>query len=157
MRKRIFLLLCDILLGGCASDIQSRMITADTALITAIGRNPTDQAKVVDASLTEAAKVTRDHGYRYFVIVSAADASSIGRTIVPSRAVQEQTLRDGAYGTSTLLPASDAYGIQTKPGESERYYKPGLDITIRMYREGEINPKSQGVWNPDVILGNGQS
>ena len=33
------------------------------------------------------------------------------------------------------------------------YLRPGLDITIRMFREGEIDPQIMGVWNIDGTMG----
>jgi hypothetical protein len=33
------------------------------------------------------------------------------------------------------------------------FITPGLMITIQMFREGEVDPARQEVWNPEVILG----
>ena len=44
------------------------VLTEDTALISAYGRSLDDKGKVIDASLAEAAKLTKARGYRYFVV-----------------------------------------------------------------------------------------
>jgi hypothetical protein len=151
LRKRILVLLSGMVLAGCAHSTESMMLTDDTALISATGRDRNDEGKVVDATLREAAKLTRQHGYNYFVILSAADASRVGNTIVPNGRLQNQPATDSTYGTSTLS-RSFRVGAATFVGRRTSYYKPGLDITIRMYRPGDIDPQRAGVWTTEVIL-----
>jgi hypothetical protein len=121
--------------SGCASPIQSMMLTDDTALVSAIGYKPEDQGKVIEDSLKEAAKLTAAKGFRYFVILDAADASRPGRQIVVQSAIR-QTFPE------TFPPAGGSIG----------YTRPGLDMTIRMYRDGEIDPKTEGLWNSAELL-----
>jgi hypothetical protein len=146
------LTLCGTLLAGCASPIESMMITADTALITSIGNNAKDKAKVIDASLKEAARVTRAHGYRYFVVLEASDASQMARRIVFTSRVHENKINDTPYGNSSLPPLNNVYGTIPPTGQSVTYYRPGLDITIRMFHPGEVDPAKDGVWNSDTVL-----
>ena len=128
------------------------MITADTALITAIGNKPEDRTRVIDASISEAARVTRAHGYRYFVILNAADATQTGRMIVVPNRVHRDMVGDGLPGNSNLPTTTDVFGNFAPVGESVAYSKPGIDITIRMYREGEVDASKEGVWNSDTVL-----
>ena len=82
MRKFIAVAACAGLLSGCVS-ARSTMLTESTAEVTARGAHSNDRDEVVYATLEEAAKLTRVHGYRYFVILMAEDASHWGSTNVP--------------------------------------------------------------------------
>ena len=82
MRKFIAVAACAVLLSGCVS-ARSTMLTESTAEVTARGAHSNDRDEVVYATLEEAAKLTRMHGYRYFVILMAEDASHWGSTNVP--------------------------------------------------------------------------
>src|SRR5258705_463909 len=75
MRKIIALMMCAPLLAGCASS-SSTMLSDDTAMIAAWGAGLGDRPRVIQATLTEAAKLTRAHYYRYFVILRAEDVST---------------------------------------------------------------------------------
>ena len=151
MRKFIAVAACAVLLSGCVS-ARSTMLTESTAVVTARGAHPNDRDEVVSATLEEAAKLTRMHGYRYFVILMAEDASHWGATNVPGLVLHYNW---NARPAGTPIP-----GLQhlpsatfTTPDTSVPYITPGLMITIRMYREGEVDPGRQEVWNPEVILG----
>ncbi len=127
------------------------MITEDTALITVVGLNGNDRAKVVDQTIAEAAGVTREKGYRYFVILDAADATQRGTRFLQGETIHRRnTLRQN----SASVPGATYYNTLEA---RVPYVRLGLDVTIRMYREGDVNPQGQGVWNTDVILGQGTS
>jgi hypothetical protein len=151
MRKFIAVAACAVLLSGCVS-ARSTMLTESTAEVTARGAHSNDHDEVVYATLEEAAKLTQMHGYRYFVILMAEDASRWGATIVPGTVSYYATngRRSGVVIPGLLHPAGDTY---TTPDTSMPYITPGLKITIQMYREGEVDPGRQEVWNPEVILG----
>jgi len=118
------------------------MLAENMALISSLGTNSAAREKVIQDALTEAGRVTRVHGYRYFIILKAGDASISGVM------VDNQIFRN-------LLP-----NTLGKPGanfltvsRNLNYFRPGLDITIRMYREGEIDPRVEGVWNTEGTMG----
>lgn len=152
MRGLSVLTVLGLLLAGCANSVESMMITSDTALISAVGSNAGDKARLIDASLQEAARVTRQHGYRYFVVLDAADASRTGRRIVVTSRVRQEKINDHPYGSSNLPSLTSVYGTFPPTGRSVSYVKPGLDITIRMYRQGEVDPARDGVWSSDAVL-----
>ena len=83
MRKFIAMAACAVLLAGCVS-ARSTMLTENTAEVTVSGAHPNDRDEVVSTTLEEAAKLTRMHGYRYFVILMAEDASHGGRRKFPA-------------------------------------------------------------------------
>lgn len=129
------------------------MITEDTALISVLGQNAGNQAKIVDRALLEAARATRDHGYRYFVILDAADASQKGQKLVEDQTLPAQIATARAFGQTNLSSQYLPGATYKTPDRRVGYVRLGLDLTIRMYRDGDVNPQTQGVWNPDVILG----
>jgi hypothetical protein len=139
-------------LSACANATESMMITADTALITTVGNNPGDRNRVIEDSLREAARLTRAQGYRYFVVMDAADASQTGHKIVAYGRVRQEKINDNPYGTSNLPSYTSVYGTYVPAGRSETYVKPGLDITIRMYKPGDIDPMAEGVLSADTVL-----
>ena len=151
MRRFIAVAACAVLLSACVS-ARSTMLTESTAVVTGSGAHPNDRDEVVSATLQEAAKLTRMHGYRYFVILMAEDASHSGTTNVPGLVLHYTW---GSRPVGMPIP-----GLQHAPSEtfktpdtSVSHITPGLMITIRMYREGEVDPGWQEVWNPEVILG----
>ena len=151
MRKFIALAACVVLLSGCVS-ARSTMLTESTAVVTVSGAHPNDRDEVVSGTLEEAAKLTRRHGYRYFVILTAEDASHWGSTNVPGLVL--------TYNRNARFIGAPIPGLQHAPSATFKtpdtsmpFITPGLMITIQMYREGEVDPGRQEVWNPEVILG----
>jgi hypothetical protein len=149
MRKLFSLVVGGILLTGCAS-IRSMMITEDTALITVVGQSGSDRTKLVDKALPEAARITRKHGFRYFVILDAADASQSGVKLSPGQPIPFMFKNNGRTIFTSFYSPGATY---VTPDERIQLVRPGLDITIRMYREGDVNPANQGVWNSEIIRG----
>jgi hypothetical protein len=151
MRKFIAMAACAVLLSGCVS-ARSTMLTENTAEVTVSGAHPNDRDEVVSTTLEEAAKLTRMHGYRYFVILTAEDASHTGSTNVPGLVLY--------YNRNARFVGAPIPGLQhlpsatfKTPDTSMSFITPGLMITIQMFREGEVDPARQEVWNPEVILG----
>ena len=150
MRKFIAVAACAVLLSGCVS-VRSTMLTESSAEVTVKGAHSDDRDEVVYGTLEEAAKLTRMHGYRYFVILTADDASYRGSKNVPGLVLDYRNIRRGGTPAPGLqhLPSATF----TTPGTSKPFITPGLMITIQMYREGEVDPGRPDVWNPEVILG----
>jgi hypothetical protein len=142
MRKFLALSAVLILLVGCATS-KSVMLADDSALISAHGSSPADREKVIQDVLAEAAKTTAAHGYRYFIILKAQDASHSGVASVPDRIAVRA-------GPPNLSRPGASYVASSR---NVPYLRPGLDITIRMFREGEIDPTIMGVWNSDGTMG----
>jgi hypothetical protein len=126
------------------------LLADDTALISVLSQGASDRAKLVDSALAEAAKMTRAHGYRYFVIIDASDASQRGVKVRQGLPIHIQTT---PFMGSRL--SSNYLGGATYTGPDRRlpYVRLGLDMTIRMYHDGDVNPASPGVWNSDVVQG----
>ena len=127
------------------------MLNDNTALISATGSNVADRMEIVDNALKEAANVTSAHGYRYFVIISADNTSTSMTVAVPGQRFVVQMPANRSFGGNTFFTATG--GTYAAPDRTVTRFKPGLDIIIQMYRQGEIDPNQQGVWNADVVLG----
>lgn len=148
MRKAIAALACLVLLAGCASVASSTMLSEDTAIVSAEGRGPNDREKVVEDALAEAARVTNANGYRYFVVVTADDLTHTVTIRTPGRQLYSQPPRaNEAFGTysSGRAYATGGSTYQT-PDRVDTRIKPAIDIMIRMYRAGEIEPR-EGVFD----------
>ena len=91
------------LLSACATNPnQSMLITDDTALITRLANETQTRDELIDATMTAAARFTREHGYRYFMVVDTADASQFVTKHIPGRPVTYQNPAVKAFGTTNL-------------------------------------------------------
>jgi hypothetical protein len=147
MRRAIAAFACAILLAGCASAASSTMLSEDTAIVSAEGSSPSDRDKVVRDVLAEAARVTNANGYRYFTVVTADDLTHTVTIRTPGRLLHNQPPRStegfGTYSGRAYATGGSTY--QT-PDRVEQHIKPAMDIIIRMYRAGEIQPR-EGVFD----------
>jgi len=142
------------LLYGCATaGAEATMLSDNTALISASANTLSERAEIVDSALKQAANITSAHGYRYFVILSADNTSSTLTVPVPGDKfyIQSRTVR--SFGSSSFSLSAYPGATYQLPDKMLTRIKPGLDIIIQMYRQGEIDPNKEGVWNADVVLG----
>ena len=147
MREAIALLACLVLLGGCQS-ASSTMLSADTAIISASGNGPSDRDKVVRDALEEAARVTSANGYRYFVVLTADDLTSTMTVVIPGRTFYNLPPRaNESFGAYTGRPYATGGSNYTTPERKQERIRPAMDIIIRMYRQGDIEPQTEGVFD----------
>jgi hypothetical protein len=149
MRRAIAALACIALLG-CAS-ASGTMLSEDVAIISAQGHGPGDRDKVIQNALAEAARLTRAHRYRYFVVLAADDVTSTMTLTRPGPIFYNQSPAPGrTFGTLSgrLFMPDPAY---MTPDETVERVRPALDITIQMYREGEVEPSMEGVWDATAL------
>lgn len=142
MRKFMCLFSAFLVLGGCTAP-HTTMLADDSALISVFGSGPDDREKVVQNALAQAARATAAQGYRYFIILKAQDVSRMGTMIVHDQTGPRSGPNNiGKPGTNYVTFSRNV-----------TYLRPGLDITIRMFREGEIDPLIMGVWNIEGTMG----
>ena len=103
---------CGLALAACAHHVRP-MLNDRTIVISSRSTVGNDLNDATKKTLIAAARLTLDHGFRYFTIVGSPGTNSI----------RERTL-----------------SIQ-----------PGADVTIKVYREGEIDPRSPNVWDAGSI------
>jgi hypothetical protein len=153
MHRGIAIILTVLLLGGCMS-ATGMMLTDSTAVISALGPASSDRGSVFDSALAEAGRLARTHGYQYFVVLKLDDRSVTTTRYMPGEAIPfdltGHVSRNPAV-TPILSPANMAGGTLAGPGKALTYVKPGLEITVQMYRQGEIDSNREGVWNVDFL------
>jgi hypothetical protein len=142
MREVLTVFVVLFVLCGCVAP-HSTMLADDSARISAFGRSPQDREKVIQEVLAEAGRATLQQGYRYFIILKAQDVSRMG-----TMTVHDQT---GPRTAPSNLSRPGANYVMFS--RNVTYLRPGLDITIRMFREGEIDPEIKGVWNTEGTMG----
>jgi len=147
MRKAIAALACVFLLTGCAS-ASGTMLSKDTAIISAEGNSASDRDKVIRDALAEAARLTSANGYRYFVVFTADDLTHTVAVRTPGRVLYNQPPRSGEpFGTFGGRAYTTGGSTYQTPDRVEERVKPAMDIIIRMYRPGEIEPQADGVFD----------
>jgi hypothetical protein len=145
MRNAMASLACIFLLG-CVS-ASGTMLSEDTAIISAEGNAPSDRDRIIRDVLAEAARLTTANGYRYFVVLTADDLTHTVTVRYPGRVLHNQPPRTneafGAFAGRAYATGGSSYML---PDRVEERIRPAMDIIIRMYRPGEIEP-ADGVWD----------
>lgn len=142
---RIVSVVC--VLAGCTSTGggQSMMITEDTALISAPGRARETRAELLGRAMREAAVMTRAQGFRYFVVMDAEPTAEVIKRRRPGTTIPAQNIPvRGSFSGTNLSPSFLAGATYTTPDEVTEETRAGLDLTIRMYRDGGIDPATAG-------------
>ena len=149
--RKFAILAAAVLCAGC-STVHTTMLSGNSAVISATGGNTSDYNRVMQQGLTEAAKLTRTQGYQYFIVVSAEDTTRFGISHMPGHIYGAQARVDRPIGTTNLGPSYFPGATYQGPATDIPYVRPGVDITIRMYRQGEIDPSQPGVWRADETV-----
>ena len=110
-RRIVVSVLCGLALAACAHHMRP-MFNDRTAVISGKRTVGDSTGEATQKLLIQAARLTLDHGFRYFRIANSQNVPGGG----------------------------DALSI-----------RPGADVTIEVYREGEIDPRSRGVWDAQNI------
>lgn len=128
MRRLVILALVGtVALTGCVR-ASTTFLAPNVAIIDAKGPGTSTNGRVFQAALIQGAKATKSRGYRYFVVNSSMDTSRSGFVF---------------SGTGT---ATSSFGFGAP------IVMPATSIAIRMYREGEIDPAQEGVWDADALI-----
>jgi len=152
MRNAIASLAC-VFLVGCAT-ASGTMLSENTALVSAEGSGPAYRDKVIHDVLAEAARLTTANGYRYFVVLTADDLTHTVKVRYPGRVLHNQPPRTNeAFGTFAGRAYATGGSSYMLPDRVEERVRPAMDIIIRMYRPGEIEPQAQGVWDATAAIG----
>jgi hypothetical protein len=150
MRNAIASLACLVLLG-CVS-ATGTMLSENTALVSAEASGPAYRDKVIHDVLAEAARLTTASGYRYFVVLTADDLTHTVTVRTPGRVLHNQPPRTSeAFGTYSGRAYATGGSSYMLPDRVEQHIRPAMDIIIRMYRPGEIEP-ADGVWDATAAI-----
>jgi hypothetical protein len=85
-------------------------------------------------TLFQAARITVDHGFRYFEIVGSRYQAS------------------GENRKAGALDKNNSWNDSRFP-----FIQPGADVTIKVFRTGEIDSRIAGIWDAQQILTSGVS
>ncbi|MDE2473501.1 MAG: hypothetical protein KGO48_00465 [Alphaproteobacteria bacterium] len=155
MHREIAIVLTVLLLAGCIN-ATGMMLTDSTAVVSALGPASSDREVVFESALAEAARLARTYGYQYFIVLKLDE-----RSVTTTKYTAGETIPLTITGhvsrspviTGTLSRANLPGGTLMVPGTSVTSVKPGLAITVKMYRRGEIDSRQDGVWNIDFLPG----
>jgi hypothetical protein len=141
-------------LAACAN-ASGMMLSENTGVVSALGSASSDLESVFETALIEAGNLARAHGYRYFTVLKTEDKSITGTQYVPGETIPAgSSLRTSTRPVgSTTLESHSASSIYGTPAVGVPYVRPGFEVTVRMYRPGEIDPRMEGVWNIDFLPG----
>jgi hypothetical protein len=123
---------------GFAGGVAAQQITANTYRIVSRGNGYTSATAIQDYTLLKAAETTRQAGGTYFLIISAADASSVGQITIPGTA---QTHFVGNFAYTTYDPPT-----------THRYIRPGQDTYIRVLTVAPGQAPPPGAFSADEII-----
>jgi len=140
--------------AACAN-ASGMMLTENTGVVSALGSASSNPESVFETALIEAGNLARAHGYQYFTVLKTEDKSITGTQYVPG-----ETIPAGNSQRTSARPVGDANletqtsnSTYTTPSAAMHYVRPGYELTVKMYREGEIDARMEGVWNIDFLPG----
>ena len=129
------LLVCGILCAvGLASCIGPAPAMRDERTAVVSGRDTTglSTAGAIRKALLQAARITVDHGFRYFKIV-------------------EPRGQDETYAHSAMaLRLGSSWAA-----DGVSLIRPGADVTIKVFRSGEMAATAAGIWDAEYLLTSG--
>lgn len=112
-----------------SSNVQ--LLDARTLHITSSANDFGNRSDVLKSLLTSAATEAKNRGFKYFAIINS-------NSYEDSR-IEHQPAR--YYDNGIVLPST-----------TKEIRNPVQEATVKLYREGEINPNQEGVWDADSVL-----
>ena len=137
------------LLSACVT-AETVMLDHRTAIISGRGDGYSSQASVVQRVMVEAATAAQARGFRYFAVLDSTDTTRRGAVALPTNTYGQanaQTTCNYAYCNSSATGSSSTYG-----GGVMEVVRPGTDLQVRFYNDGEIDPNQPGVWDAVAVL-----
>ncbi len=151
---RLLLLSISLLFLTSCTSTDTAMLSENTAIISARGNGFSSSAGVFRDTVVEAANLTLASGYSHFAILNNQDRTRTGYLVIPG-----QTSTYGSAHTTMNRFGNSGYGTTSfsahtysSPGSVTNIIKPGMDITIRMFRADEIDMKAPGIWDAQGVL-----
>lgn len=128
----------------------TKMLDERTAIISGSGSGYNTMGDVTAKILQTAALEAQARGYPYFAILDTHDSTQSGVNISPTFTTGQSNGVVHCYGSSCTTSgysAGTTYG-----GQAFSYSMPGADVTVRFFREGEVDPQANGVWSVASVL-----
>lgn len=149
MRKIILATALALTLSACVT-AETAMLDERTAIISGRGDGYTTPAQVQQRVLLEAAESATERGFRYFMVTNAQDATRRGMAYMPVTTTGQGNATTNCFmGTCRTTANANA---MTYGGGAYEVIRPGSDVQVRFYREGEIDPATPGLWDAQSII-----
>jgi hypothetical protein len=133
--KAMLPLIAAVALAGCVQT-GVRYLNNNTVVVSARGNGFAKPDQVQRSVMEKAASFAVENGYSHFSILGSADATSVGIYQTPSTANTQ-----GVFAAQPVCCGSvvGAYSQRTTytPGAAIPIIKPGMDVAVRFYHEGE--------------------
>jgi len=130
--------------SGCVAT-GARVLDDRTAIISGNGNAYASAAMVQQHVMIAAAKTTLAHGFTKFAILGSENTSGTSSYQAPGTSNTTGTYRPN-YGGSGTYSQTTTYN----PGQTYNFFKPGMDVTIRMFRDDDAPANS---WVASAIIG----
>lgn len=138
-------------LCGCTSK-SAQMLDDRRMSISYLGNTYSSTTDVTREVLHTAALEGQKRGFAYFHVTQAADATRSGMVALPTTTNSYGTASAscfGGYCSGNANSNSTTYG-----GGLVNVVRPGADVQVRFYRDGEIQVDTPGLWSIAAILAN---
>jgi hypothetical protein len=148
------LIVAALIVTACAN-ASGIMLTENTGVVSTLGSASSDPESVFETALIEAGNLARAHGYQYFTVLKSENKSITGTQYVSGETIpagNSQRTSTRPIG-NTNLGTQTSNSTYTTPSAAMHYVRPGYQLTVKMYREGEIDARTDGVWNIDFLPG----
>lgn len=138
---------------GCVRT-HTEMLDTSTVVISSRGTAFDTPTTVVKATLVQAAQVAQEHGFQYFKVMSVDDTTRVSTLYTPPRTHTSGTVSGSVtgYGGFGQFDGSYEGTSYTTPGRVETFIHPGADVAIKMFHDGEVDPRLAGVWSVASVL-----
>jgi len=161
MRSHFPLLTVVILLTGMVGCVRTdtEMLDASTAIVSARGTAFDTPATVLKTTVMEIAKLGQAHGFAYFMIVSAKDATRTATMYQPGASFTSGSVTGSVsdLGNTGYFRGNYSATTPSTPGWTQTFVKPGSDVVVRFFHQGEVDAHAEGMWSVADVIANGDS
>ena len=145
MNKKALSLLSLILMSGCVSS-HTDFIDDRTAMISGRGTAFDNASSVKPHILIKASELAVSKGFKYFQVIDDMQGTDHSYLVQNGPSYTHGTL--SAYGNTARYNQTTT----NSPSSINEIDKPKEETTVRFYKDGEINPDQNGVWDAQRIL-----
>lgn len=151
MNRHLIAVMLVVAICGCTSK-SAQMLDDRRMSISYLGNTHMSVTDVTREILHTSATEGRERGFAYFQVTQATDATRTAMAALPTTTNTFGTVnascRSG-YCSGTGTAASTSYS-----GGVVGIVRPGADVQVSFYRDGEIDPATPGLWGVASVLAN---
>lgn len=139
------ILLAVLLLAGCVQT-SARNIDGRTIVVSGRGGVQHNASDVFAASIVRAARAANERGFEYFAVLNANSSTRTGAFVTPGHSSTTGTVQ--TFGNTATYQGQTTY----VPGMVNTYSQPVMDMVVRLFHTGEIDPNTPGVFSTAEVL-----